>query len=44
MLCTACLCSSRGQVFSELRKIKKHLLTVPDEEEWLIQKYIERPL
>ena len=32
------------QVFSELRKIKKHLLTVPDEEEWLIQKYIERPL
>jgi hypothetical protein len=24
--------------------MKKHLLNVPDDEEWLIQKYIERPL
>lgn len=40
----ACVSWGHSQVFSELRKMKKHLLNVPDDEEWLIQKYIERPL
>ncbi len=32
-----------GQVFSEVSKIKQHFNSVPDDEEWLVQKYIERP-
>ena len=40
----AFLNQGRGiQVFSELGKLKQHLHSVPDDEEWLVQKYIERP-
>jgi hypothetical protein len=40
----AFLNQGRGiQVFSEVSKIKQHLHNVPDDEEWLVQKYIERP-
>lgn len=40
----AALNQGRGiQVFSEIGKIKQHLHNVPDDEEWLVQKYIERP-